>query len=551
MNRLLRPSILVLVSAGLTLGAIAYVFWPRPLENRAVPLPLAAGDQELVWLYAATNAAPWERLITAVGNVVARQRQEGSAGSLRLDDSGAFPPQTTAVPEMILSRDGTPGKLRIRWYKLTSETKTADWVQALLRRQPPPLGILGGGSSDLAIELAGQLQTAAAALGLTDRAPLLALTTATADDEPFPTERPLDRIYPDRTVRFCFTNRQMAEAVTAFIWSQEDLRPDTEPLYVTFWEDDPYSKDLNRRFIDALRGPALQAVTAAAAAEWAWQGGVAQECAWPIDLSRASQPLFQLETPVSESIPYSIGTFDRPNRWEAESANRLIEEKLTRFPDQQRPLLVIPAASQPARRFLRALIRAAPREARKFVVATGDAIPFNTIFRDRNVAWPVQDLPFPLVLFAHRNPVDAEAGFPLAESTSPFDSGEPTSLAAGTEDLLLFMDVAETLIGGAFRSGRLTDRAEVLIRAVRETRWDAERDRVTAANSGIPLFDSSGNRNGNTGGHIICLRPVFAGRQVLPETNLAIWKWHGSDLAANRTWTRRAVLRVTYDGYTQ
>ena len=66
---------------------------------------------------------------------------------------------------------------------------------------------------------------------------------------------------------------------------------------------------------------------------------------------------------------------------------------------QRRPLLVVTGQSQPSRRFLRALARSAPEAARRLVVATGDAIAFNTIYRDRQVAWPIQELPFALVFF--------------------------------------------------------------------------------------------------------------------------------------------------------
>src|SRR5262249_58121664 len=143
----------------------------------------------------------------------------------------------------------------IHWYKLTSDLKTQDWVTALLQRQPPPLAIIGGSSSDLAIDLARHLEAEASRQRLGSACPLLLLTTATAhaaEAEPGQTEAPLHTLYPGRTYRFCFTNQQMAEAVTSFIWNRPDLRPDTDPFYVTFWQDDPYSTDLNRRFCDVF-----------------------------------------------------------------------------------------------------------------------------------------------------------------------------------------------------------------------------------------------------------------------------------------------------------
>src|SRR5436190_1329205 len=79
---------------------------------------------------------------------------------------------------LVLLAEG--GRLVFRWYKLTSDWKARDWVEALLKRRPPPLAIIGGSSSDAARELAWQLRRQGAGLPETER-PLLLLTTATAD----------------------------------------------------------------------------------------------------------------------------------------------------------------------------------------------------------------------------------------------------------------------------------------------------------------------------------------------------------------------------------
>src|SRR5207244_7281810 len=87
--------------------------------------------------------------------------------------------------------------------------------------------------------------------------PLLLITTATADEVDLDQVRSeLMRIYAGRSFRFCFTNQQMARAVIDFVWSQDDLRPDAEPIYLTCWEDDPYSTDLFNRFQQVLSGEA-------------------------------------------------------------------------------------------------------------------------------------------------------------------------------------------------------------------------------------------------------------------------------------------------------
>src|SRR5262249_39180079 len=143
-----------------------------------------------------------------------------------VDDSGAFPVHTTAVPEIVVRRQGYAGSLRIRWYKVTDDATQEDWVKALAVRDPAPLAVVGGWSSYRAKELAEAMR--AANWGAVR--PLLFLTQATADnvdldpDNPSPRRDPLISVY-DQSFRFCFTNRQMAEAVTDFVLSDPGLRP--------------------------------------------------------------------------------------------------------------------------------------------------------------------------------------------------------------------------------------------------------------------------------------------------------------------------------------
>jgi hypothetical protein len=546
MRWLLRPSTLVALSVLLAAGAVALVSLPRSTENRAIPQPLPEGDQEVVWLFAATNATPWERFVAAVGTAVRRLQTDHPDVALRFDAAGAFPAQTTAVPELTISVRGSRGRLRFRWYKLTSDQKTADWVRALVARRPAPLAIIGGSSSDLATELAESLRREALARPEGAGAPLLILTAATADDVPQgPGEsaRVLTGIYPGRTYRFCFTNRQMAVAVTDFIWSRPDLRPDVDPLYLAFWQDDVYSLDLTDRFLQALHLPAALA----AARDWGWLASRAATGGPFLDPGSLAGFRLALD-PRSERIEYSVGTFDRPNPWEAEAASALLDARLNLYPSQRRPLLVIaPAASQAARRFLRGMERTAPVEARRFVVATGDAIPFNTVYRDRNVAWPIQDLPFTLVFFTHRNPADAAAGFRetvFSNDAEPGVGGAPTS---GTEDLLLDMDIVETLVQAAYREGKLVGEAGELCRRLAEARWSRAVGRVTFSPELPLLFDADGNRQSGTGEHVVLVRPIVEGAQVQPRAQIEVWAWQMRDAPGRRRWQRQALLSVEYD----
>src|SRR5262249_10389106 len=297
-------------------------------------------------------------------------------------------------------------------------------------------------------------------------------------------EESLQGVYAGRTFRFCFTNRQMAEAVTDFTWSQCDLRPDSDPVYLTHWLDDPYSSDLSRRFLEAIRQQAVRAT----ARDWASAAGRAAAGGTPLDLGNLWWGQFRMaKWPEATRIPYSVGTFDHPNRWEVEAARDLMETKLSKYPEQQRPLLVVPAAIQPVRRFLRALMRFAPREAQHFTVATGDTIAFNTVYRDRNVAWPIQDLPFSLVFFCHRNPVDESVGFRV-QSRSRLGSSDEGTSSAGTEDLLLFTDIVETLVQAGYQDGRLAGDADWLRHKLTEARWLKSAGRVGFGSEGQRLF---------------------------------------------------------------
>src|SRR5205814_1314203 len=93
------------------------------------------------------------------------------------DDARAFPDRTTAVPEVVVSRDGFAGKIRVRWYKVTNYAPVDAWVQALAERRPAPLAIVGGWSSDRARDLAEAMHRQA----WTGEKPLLLLSTATAE----------------------------------------------------------------------------------------------------------------------------------------------------------------------------------------------------------------------------------------------------------------------------------------------------------------------------------------------------------------------------------
>jgi hypothetical protein len=422
-------------------------------------------------------------------------------------------------------------RLVFRWYKLTSDWKAGDWAEALARRQPPPLAVIGGNSSDTARDLAFRMQEACAGLPPEAR-PLLLLTTATADrvqPEDGAAEAradeaegsygiPLSQVYAGRTFRFCYTNRQMAAAVTQFVGSQPDLRPDSDPYYTVKWDDDSYSRDLIEGFAFALRNVVAKddardwSLAAAAAV-----GGFPTIFAGALPLDRLGPralPPFRLAVPPTpQLIDSSVGGFLKPNRYEMKVGGDLLD--LADQHKQGRPLLVVTGQVAPSRRFLHALALTAPEQARRFVVVTGDAIAFNNVYRDRQVAWPIQDLPFKVVFFCHHNPIDPDAGFrPLPEGrAAPAELGSTAS--TGTEDVLLYADIVEAVVQ-AFRRddtpcadpGELAERLAALRQSGRRIGYEPE---------GQPLFGNHGNRLGGVGEHIVCVRPRFKRVKRLPD----------------------------------
>jgi hypothetical protein len=594
LKHLFRPSILIALSAAVVVGAVVVVFQGPPAQGRPTPLPVAPGEMEIVWLYTATNATSWERFVASVRRTA--ERLQTDRPGLQADVTAAFPRQTTAVPEVSLSWRGSGPRFVFRWYKLTSDWKTRDWIEALLTRQPPPVAIIGGSSSDSARELAFYLNQFAGTVPEAHR-PLLLLTQATADRvasypdagesspraadsaPPIPARlagKPeeddssagveLTQLYPGRTFRFCFTNRQMATAVTDFIWSQDDIRPDSDPVYMAMWNDDSYSRDLIGAFWEALHGVVAKSV----ANEWAWvSGGAAGICPalcgggiFPAD--RLPRHEYEPETasqfylavpPTPHVIDSSVGSFAAPNHYEAKVAADLLDQ--LQWKSQQHPLLIVTGQSQPSRRFLRGLIRAVPNLAGRFVVATGDAISFNTIYRDRQVAWNIQDLPFPLVFFCHHNPTDPEAGFRPA-TEGPDNAGGAAedddlggTAATGTEDVLLFGDIVETLLeAGAPVEGEPCTEAGEMGRRLAGTRLVDDRIRIGA--EGIPLFGTDGQRLSGTGEHVVCLRPKFNDfrDRLLPEATIEVWAWRRRDWnrgERGQHWQRcGGALKVSY-----
>ena len=453
----------------------------------AQPLRVPDGDQEMAWLHTTTSGSTWERFVA--GWV----RAQASRPELEVDGSNAFLDSTTAVPELIVGWKGRESRLRIRWYKLQNDITAGDWVKALAARDRPPLAVIGGGSSDRAVDLARAMDAQKHWNG--DR-PALFITTATADDvgENSREKSRLVDLYDDRTFRFCFTNRQMADAVLDFVDKAPDLRPEVFELealrgiagagaghpkpqrhqphvFSVQWNDDPYSSDLHEQFQRALL-----AQTEA--------GGVRQAA---FQLSRLD-------------IPFSVGGFLKPNLSEQETA-KFIAGQIRTLP-AQRSMLILPAATQPARRLLQAIVERSPRLSRRLVVVTGDGIPVNALLRDGDFAWRAGALPVPLVLFTHNDPIAWDDGIRW-----PRGAGDSNS----TEELMHFAEMARVVVDGCFpAAGGLVERSDDLI-----ARLHARRP---------AFFDPNGDRLGGTGEHVVTLMPRDDADGTRGSAQLSVWR---------------------------
>lgn len=519
-----RRVVAVVVLAAVGALALYRAGWWRAAET-ARPLPVPDGDHEVAFLHVPTAADTWENFVWGA------KRAEMVVPGLRVDDAGAFPDRTTAVPEIVFARDGCAGKLRVRWYKVTTDAPTAAWVRALAARGPAPVAVIGGWSSDRARELAEAMRATA----WPGEKPLLLLATATADTvyrEDY-TPAKLIELY-DRSFRFCFTNRQMADAATDFVFTDPALRPGPAVLpglravpgaaggawaalpwlaelrapppgipalpdekvpkadwqaFAFAWDDDPYSRDLYDQFRDAIQE----------------QG------------ARAGRPWLKVERNV---VPFSAGRFARPNPHEA----HYVDEVLKALPRRgERTLLVIPTVTAPARRVLGALAQGSPGAARRLVAVTGDGIPVNALYRDGEFAWPVRALPIPLVLCTHADPFDwdepGDPGPPRGYELVP--PLKPTDVRSSTEDVQLFATMARVLVRGALPDGA--------------TRAAPGADAVAANVRAPGFFDARGDRRTGSGEHVVVLRPTprVEGAVTYPDAVIEVWT-----RPDGTTWTR-------------
>ncbi|GBD35647.1 hypothetical protein HRbin36_00760 [bacterium HR36] len=501
----------------LGLAAVAsWLFW-RSTEERLAAPPVPQGDQEIAWLMPATSLPSWDRFLEAV-RWLAHDARDGLV--LASDPERAHGHRD--IPELALQHRDSTERLWIRWYKLTGDYSAEDWLEAFRRRATWPLAIIGGNTSDRAVELVRLLHR-----WRDDRhAPVLLLTTATADEmelEPGTGLRDLLDGYAGRSFRFCFTNRQMAEALVDFVAARPNCLP-TEPYWDAItWRDDPYSQDFANRISDAL----------------------------------GARGLGSLRKSV---VPYSVGGALLPS----ERERQVLEEDLIATWAQEGGsphVLVLPTVERVARRVLIGLHQAAPWASQGLTVVIGDSMSFNVVCRDRRWLWPTELLPIRLLLFAHEDPVRwlgnsprlyAEVALAVLECASLLSGLVPTRMAlaalpvgrqTGSDDLVLWVRMLRAIQHAAWSRLALAraspDRSELgSLRLVANNEQFLARLRAFRDESGQPFFEPSGNRQRGTGEYVICLDPWRRPNRLATWSVLEVWHSQAGE-EGRRRWQLR------------
>ena len=498
----LLAALVVILGAAIYQGMLWFGLWGS--LNASQVKPLGESEQEIALIEPATSTDDWGRLVTAL-KLLERDWPtiNPALPALRIEVDQAFPPLTASVPEVVLYLANAPQqKLRLRWYKISGEHDAASWVEKLHARARPPLAIIGGGTSDRAVRLARALQ--ATYPEPNEPSPVFVITTATAENTA--DEKPLIDEYPKRSFRFSFTNQIMVEALLKFVQQTPNLwmsRPaDAQDRYVmhaVYWQDERYSKDLTDLFANEFKERYPNG-------EFFDEGG----------------------------IRYAVGDFFHPAPLEQDAVGAFLA---SRTPIAPLSFLVLPTQTVRMRRFLINLNARSPKDARNLVILNGDAISFNSVFRDRDVVWNIFDLPYSLVFFSHRNPIDRAAGFTDVKDERDDPNAFPQRTTTGTHDILLYCDILEALLYAAFDQGKLLGDPLKVRERLNATAWynpPPERTTVESPRVRNPLvhelvgeprrfFSTHGNRRRDTGEHIVWVKPSFIENRVDLTSKISVW----------------------------
>jgi hypothetical protein len=273
-------------------------------------------------------------------------------------------------------------------------------------------------------------------------------------------------------------------------------------VHIIRWKDDPYSMDLAQEFFNEIRNHR------------------------------------RVEILPYGDIDYSTGSFHQPNRSEQKVIERMLvppgtQPSLTEQVDQ-RFALVLPADDRCLRRFLRALVNAAPMAMRNAVVMTGDYLGLDAFYRDRAWAWNVQEFPVPLVFFSHQNPMEAR----VWEVLEPGKTARDGAYFSNTGTVLLNTFLMENLIQAAVPPSGAGEPRPMCVSA----RELAQRLRTTAH------FDDHGNRREASGEYVVVFLPQFGSDQVPRSALLEVRSWQSlpGTQGPRRAWKKEESLKVSY-----
>ncbi len=453
------------------------------------------GSQEetILWLAPPTYMVSWQRFVQALRVEVSSAF--GDTAALDLDKVAPLEPGTT--PEVVLSHAGRA--IRWRWAIQTGDL--ADLLEREIGQSGKVLGVIGGSTTESALQLARALNSYSPTLP-DEKHPVLILQTATAEWvygsgarkmwEPENAQQQLVgsqaeklmSIYPGKTFRFGFNNSRIAEVVTKYICGlYQPISP--RPAMQVVWEDDPYGVDVLESFQKA----------------YARQVGAAG----------GGQPV---------RIRSGVGALDTPNRHEMKAAGVMANE-LAESRKLGRSWIVMGGQADPCRRFLTALSRKLPTNNSKDLplIAFGDTPGFNRVFRDQRLLWPIDDLPFELVFFCHQDPSSRQAGF---GDNPPADQKWQTN---STDDLLLWRNIAGGLIAAWGHTAPNATSPKSLCEALSLlTVENGSLDQVADRHDGLKFtissgdgrdqkrfFDREGDRLSGTGEHLVHLEPAKDG----------------------------------------
>lgn len=499
------------------------LFWWKSTQSRREDGELAPDQKEIAWVYPASYSSAWERLVSS-GQLLVNHPDPLISKMKFETGSHTFPELTASVPFFKISHPEMNISVVVKWYKISSDMKYENWMDKLLSRNLIPSAIVAGPTTDDAISIAEAVSKVLAKLNIGKPPPLI-LTTASSNTlvsgfegslMPNPAnEIGLMGIYPDKTFRFGFDNKIMSDAIIKVLWNNPDLKPDSDPAHIVLWEDDSYARDFVATFWAALNKQAV--IDELAIQCWIISTSIAQQNSSfsalmvpPLHLLGSQASSFRMGiAPIPQIIDSSVGVRYSANRFEKEALKYLLLD-INLKPGQRQPLIVVGAQALQTRRFLRELALSNPGFAQKMVVVAGDTLSLNNVYRDREVSWPVSELPCKVVFFSHANPVSANAGFKPVDDWS--DTGS-LAKSTSTEELILSSQILEGLLTGLFSS------TPDLVSHLKKLTWDGERITVE---KGVTLFDSNGNRNAGTGEFIGVIKPN-PGPDIGNTAKLEIW----------------------------